>query len=215
MTKTLGIDDVLGPNTALVEFGVALHWLAPRRKNPMADDWSVLDRADMDHLKATYVQGANIGWRLGEVSNTPLGYLMLIDLDVRKPEKVGEAHAALDRILPDWRNLPSIISGSGGQSRHFVFFSDKPFRSKKLISSPNHEEVWDARLQRNVKKKDWEIDFFGSGKQAVLPPSIHPDAPPPRANAGDTGNRGWAGPIASASTCAAPCLCDASSAGRG
>jgi predicted P-loop ATPase len=35
--------------------------------------------------------------------------------------------------------------------------------------------VRDDKLGRDVKKRDWEIDLFGPGKQAVLPPSVHPD----------------------------------------
>jgi hypothetical protein len=35
--------------------------------------------------------------------------------------------------------------------------------------------VPDPKLGRDVKKRDWEIELFGTGKQVVLPPSIHPD----------------------------------------
>ena len=27
-----------------------------------------------------------------------------------------------------------------------------------------------------LKRWDWEIELFGTGKQAVLPPSVHPDS---------------------------------------
>ena len=39
--------------------------------------------------------------------------------------------------------------------------------------------VHDPRLGRDVKKNDWEIELFGTGKQAVIPPSIHPDTGKP------------------------------------
>lgn len=35
--------------------------------------------------------------------------------------------------------------------------------------------VHDPRLGRDVKKNDWEMELFGTGKQVAIPPSIHPD----------------------------------------
>jgi hypothetical protein len=34
--------------------------------------------------------------------------------------------------------------------------------------------VHDSAKGREVKKRHWEIDLIGTGKQAVIPPSIHP-----------------------------------------
>jgi hypothetical protein len=35
--------------------------------------------------------------------------------------------------------------------------------------------VHDEKLGREVKKRHWEIELFGTGKQVAMPPSIHPD----------------------------------------
>ncbi len=140
----------------LIGMGAALHLLKPREKAPIASGWSTAPRATEADLSAAYIPGANIGVRLGEPSKTHAGYLHLIDLDIRKPEATAEAWAKLAEVLPNHADLPTVISGSG-TGRHFYFFSDDSLSSKKL-----------------AKGDGWEIELFGNGKQAVLPPSIHP-----------------------------------------
>ncbi|TKB99720.1 MAG: hypothetical protein E5W81_02160, partial [Mesorhizobium sp.] len=116
-----------------------------------------------------------IGIRLGEPSKTDGGYLHLIDLDIRKPELAAEAWGVVESMWPDARRLPSVISGSGGESRHLYFLSDKPFRKQTVAKSKGWEKIWDERQKKFVVKHDWMVDLFGTGVQAVLPPSIHPD----------------------------------------
>lgn len=145
------------PVADLLDMGAALHWLQPGQKRPIAEGWSEAPRATRADLERQYVPGANIGIRLGEYSKTPAGYLHLIDLDIRKPEAEAEAWATVRKLVPTVDELPTVISGSGA-GRHFYFFSPTPLRSEKL-----------------AKGDGWEIELFGTGKQAVLPPSIHPD----------------------------------------
>jgi archaellum biogenesis ATPase FlaH len=141
--------------------GAALHWLQPGQKRPIAEGWSTAPRAKRTDLERQHIEGANVGIRLGEPSKTPAGYLHLIDLDIRKPEAEADAWAAARRLVPTLDQLPMVISGSG-TGRHFYFFSPTPLRSEKL-----------------AKGVGWEIELFGTGKQAVLPPSIHPDTGQP------------------------------------
>jgi predicted P-loop ATPase len=84
-----------------------------------------------------------------------------LDLDIRKPEAESAAWSEIRRLVPTLDELPTVISGSGA-GRHFYFFSPTPLRSEKL-----------------AKGDGWEIELFGTGKQAVLPPSIHPDTGQP------------------------------------
>ncbi len=149
--------------------GVALHWLHPGQKRPIADGWSTAARATRADLDAQYIEGANVGIRLGEPSKTPAGYLHLIDLDIRTPEAAAEAWATARRLVPTLDELPTVISGSE-TGRHFYFWSEVPLRSEKLAKS-------DERLSDG--RRAWEIELFGTGKQAVLPPSIHPDTGKP------------------------------------
>ncbi|MER9833386.1 PriCT-2 domain-containing protein [Mesorhizobium sp. M0145] len=147
----------------LIEAGASLHWLVPFEKRPIANDWSNVPLQSEAALRATYRQDANIGIRLGEPSKTEGGYLHIIDLDIRKPALAAQVWAKLLTLWPAARMFPSVISGSGGESRHLYFLADKPFR-KKVIAHV---------------KDEWEIVLMGTGSQAVIPPSIHPDTRQP------------------------------------
>lgn len=163
----------------LAAAGVSVHWLQRRTKKPVGVDgkgggWQTAETQTIEELQASYRRGYNIGLRPGEHSHTPYGYLHVIDLDIRKEDQVEAALAELRRLWPDYSLAPFVISGSGGSSRHFYFFTDKPFGSMKLGRSEGSEMVFDASLGRDVKKADWEIELYGSRKQIAIPPSIHP-----------------------------------------
>lgn len=158
----------------LVSAGFALHWLRIRSKAPAQAEWSGKPVATIEELSKSFREGQNLGVRLGEWSSTESGYGHLIDLDIRDESKRAEAYAKLSEYI-DYKTLPCVKSGSGGSSRHFYFFCDTPFPSKKLAHSKTFQMVLDEKKQRDVKKWDWEIELFGTGKQAVIPPSIHPD----------------------------------------
>lgn len=158
-----------------VAAGFSVHWLKAQSKAPVESAWSTLPRKTLDQLEASYAADLNVGVRLGEYSKVGGGYLHAIDLDIRKDELVDEAHARLAALFPTYTALPHVISGSGGESRHFYFVTDKPFASRKLARSEGFSMVFDPAKGRPVKKHDWEIDLFGTGKQVAMPPSVHPD----------------------------------------
>ena len=68
-----------------------------------------------------------------------------------------------------------MISGSGSGSFHLYIVTDKPYRSKKIAYSAEFVTGKDGK-----KHRAWEIELFGTGKQVVLPPSIHPSGNPYR-----------------------------------
>ncbi|MBT1517030.1 bifunctional DNA primase/polymerase [Bradyrhizobium sp. SRL28] len=134
------------------------------------DSWSTERVASLATLTKTHRDGYNLGVRLGEPSFFNDLYLHCIDLDIRDPDKADEAWGALLELIPEARSLPSVISGSMGESRHLYFLTDRPFPSKKLRHSTE-------KIIGKDKKAHWawEIERFGTGKQVVVPPSIHPD----------------------------------------
>nr|WP_309142487.1 PriCT-2 domain-containing protein [Bradyrhizobium sp. sGM-13] len=134
------------------------------------DSWSTERVASLATLTKTHRDGYNLGVRLGEPSLFNDLYLHCIDLDIRDPDKADEAWGALLELIPEARSLPSVISGSMGESRHLYFLTDRPFPSKKLRHSTE-------KIIGKDKKAHWawEIERFGTGKQVVVPPSIHPD----------------------------------------
>lgn len=154
----------------LVAEGFAVHRLRARSKAPVEDAWSTAPVYTLAQLRAAWREDDNAGVRLGALSKVGAHYLHAIDMDVRDPARVAEARAALAKFIPEFDTLPYVISGSGGESRHFYFLTEKPFRSKKLRHSA--EKVTDKD-----GKQHWafELELFGTGKQVALPPSIHPD----------------------------------------
>lgn len=159
----------------MVEAGVSVHWLKRRSKAPVDDGWQLAETQTFDELQASWSRGLNVGVRPGEYSHTPAGYLHLIDLDIRDPAQADDAWAWLVARWPEAKAAPFVISGSGGESRHIYFFTDRPFRSRKIAKSSGHALVFDAKKERDVKKYDWEIEVFGTRKQVAMPPSVHPD----------------------------------------
>jgi hypothetical protein len=173
MNASAGIphhEQVLSAIEPLVEAGFAVHRLRARSKAPLADSWSTAPVQTMADLRRLMRENENIGVRLGEPSKVAGHYLHVIDLDIRDNAKLIEAKAALASFLPEYEALPFVISGSGGESRHFYFLTERPFRSKKLAHSV--EKITDT-----AGKQHWayEVELFGTGKQVAMPPSIHPD----------------------------------------
>lgn len=109
------------------------------------------------------------------------GYLHVLDIDIRVEDLCDEAWAALAELFPGLNiaDLPCVQSGSGGESRHLYFITDKPFRSKKLRTSEGKHRHFDKKKGRDVWSYDYEIELFGTGKQVAMPPSIHPDTGKP------------------------------------
>lgn len=156
--------------------GFAIHWLHPKSKKPIGRDWSEKPVFSPAELADTYAEGNNAGVRTGKWSEISGYFLHIIDVDVRKDDLADEAMARLSEMLPemDKSRTPSVISGSGGASRHFYVLCEQPFPIRKFAHSPTFEMVWDEEKGRDVKKWDWELQLLGTGAQAVVPPSIHP-----------------------------------------
>lgn len=187
MASSLDESEILSAVAPLVAAGFAIHWLRPRSKAPSAAQWSTAPVATIDDLRQTHRSGANVGARFGEHSRTEAGYLHLLDVDVRVAEYADEAWEALAALFPgiDLATFPSVISGSGGASRHVYFVTDKPFSGKLLAVSEGKHRRSKVDAATGERKEgwsyDWEIELYGTGKQAVLPPSIHPDTGKPYA----------------------------------
>src|SRR5690606_27435910 len=158
-----------------IEIGAAIHWLAPKKKSPVERQWTSAPRYNAVQLRSSYKPGYNVGLRTGEPSKTQYGYIHVLDVDIRKPEMAAEAWAKVSEILPNYKSLPSVISGSRGESRHLYFLSESPLASKKLFRSEGFDMVFNPKLDREEKKRHWEIDIKATRTQLVLPPSIHPD----------------------------------------
>lgn len=159
---------------SLVAAGFAIHRLHKKSKAPVGKDWSEKPVLSFERLSRLYKEGENVGVRLGKWSKVGGGFLHVIDLDIRDPGKADAARARLTELFPEWTSFPTVISGSGGESRHLYLITDKPFPSKKLAHSD--EKIIGADGKKHWA---WEIELFGTGKQVAMPPSIHPDTGKP------------------------------------
>ena len=140
--------------------GFAIHWLKPRSKAPVESGWTTGPRKTWEQLKKAYRPGYNVGVRLGEPSKINGAYLACIDVDIKKPEGLKPAVKEL-ALLTKGFEFPEVRSGSGGGSRHLYCITKKPF---KMITVAKHPT--------------WEICIYSTGRQMVLPPSIHPSGKP-------------------------------------
>ncbi len=166
---------ILEAALSLRDLGFTCHWLHSKQKRPKGNDWQNVPVASAAQLGSSYVNRDNLGVRLGEPSRLTDGnYLHVLDVDIRVPSLAEEAIAKLEELLPGaYATLPMVQSGSGGHSFHLYFVTDKPFRSKRLAVSDGKHRDAEGRWHY-----DWEIELFGTGKQVVLPPSIHPSGKP-------------------------------------
>lgn len=161
------LDDFL----RLRKAGFAILLLKPKSKSPFESKWASKPVMSLDELESEYRKGDNGGVRLGKHSKIGKYYLYAVDMDIRDVNYLKQAQKQVELLLEgSLDDFPAVISGSGGESRHFYFLSDREFTSKKVWHS-------DTKITGDDGKEHWgaEVEFFGTGKQLVVPPSIHPD----------------------------------------
>ncbi|MGP6089491.1 DUF5906 domain-containing protein [Antarctobacter jejuensis] len=155
-------DEIMRETADLREIHAALMRVKPKSKAAIEKGWSKAPVLTGDAFAAKRQPGENVGIRLGEPSKALFGYFCAIDFDVKTPEAEPQARAALLRHCPNAMDLPSVISGSGGASRHFYIFSPEPLASWTI-----------------AKGDGWEVAVKGTGTYVVAPGSIHPDTGQP------------------------------------
>ncbi len=163
---------MLAENELAIRAGLSAIPLKNRSKAPFQQDWTERERYSYEQLEKLVTGERNIGARLGlssKLKNGEILHALDVDIDSDHPDDIAELHEFLDDILPDWRDFPKVQSGSGGDARHIYFTSDRPMGSGRVAKSKTTVEV------NGKKKPAWQIDRYGTGKQVVMPPSIHPD----------------------------------------
>lgn len=153
-------DFVLSEAKRVHALGFAVLLLHPKSKRPKGNRWTSGPRTPWEDLKKSYRAGDNIGVRLGEPSKLGESYLTCIDVDIKEPIFKEAALTALKKLIGN-ESCPEVRSGSGNGSRHLYCRTTRPF---KMLTIEKHE--------------GWEICVYSSGRQMVLPPSIHPSGKP-------------------------------------
>ncbi len=192
-------DLILKEGLRLYKLGMAVHWIKPNSKAPVKGGWSGPKRDPWDELEAEFQEGYGLGVRLGESSKVGANFLANIDVDIKSqdPRHRKEAMAAVMSRFPQLKTAPVVKTGYGYR---FFAVTEKPLASGKITASKEQTVVMmptadisqqqlravsegvmtQAQLDAGYRVRTaWEIEFMSSGKQVVLPPSIHPDTGKP------------------------------------
>ena len=149
--------------------------LRPRSKAPTAPGWTKAPSLTADDFAALNGADYNIGCRTGIPGPGGLAHYC-VDVDLRDgapKEEVAAAKAALAGEFPEYESFPSVVSGSGGQSRHYHFRGPPGLKSRKLYQGK--KRYVDLRGDAPRTHRCVEVELFARGKQVAMPPSIHPD----------------------------------------
>lgn len=184
----------------LYDLGFAVHWIKSGSKAPVKSGWSGPTRDDWSVVEKDYVKGYGLGVRLGESSKVGGGYLANIDVDIKSSERrhKTEARTYIGKHFPGLLTHAPIVETSYGLR---IFVRTKtPLPSGKLTSSNEDTVVFMPTAEVNKRqlkavgegkitqeqldagfrvRPAWEVEFMSTGKQVVLPPSIHPETKNP------------------------------------
>lgn len=175
--------------------GLSLHWLHPKSKRPIGNNWPTVERRSWEHLTKTFKKGNNIGVRTGVNSKLPDGtYLVILDIDVKSPDPkdASTAYKIAEKFIGKrLAECPCVKSGRGGASLHVycrvekaaasynIARSEKSVKVKMPSVPPGKKEIaalTDQEISEGLRiRSAYEIDLLSDGKQAAIPPSIHPD----------------------------------------
>lgn len=176
--------DMLLEALRLQAMGFAVHWLRPASKIPVAEGWATAPVMSAEDLRATYRPGMNLGFRPGKWSAVKGREVCVLDIDLRGGERyANEAYAAAAGML-DGLFTPNVFTGSVvGRHQYLLFpIGQSP---AKAATTLRQSDVWaDASgtpcaIGTSGAKPAWVIELLSTGKNVVMPPSIHPDTNKP------------------------------------
>lgn len=177
------MDKTITEAIRLCEMGFAIHWLWPRTKIPVDGDWARAPVKSTEQLTASYRPGYNMGFRPGKWSVVGGKEICVLDVDIRGGiDCVDEAYAAMATLVD--RAQPTVQTGSIiGRHVYFGFpiGTSPPIAATTLIKSrtwvlPDFTVCAEGAPD---SKPAWLIELLSTGKNCVMPPSIHPDTHAP------------------------------------
>lgn len=175
--------DMLKEAVRLRKLGFAIHWLVPGEKRPISNGWADAPVMPVEELKKSYRVGYNVGFRPGKWSVVNDREICVLDVDVRGgPTFAEEAYCAAAAMLGSKEF--DVISGSGVGRHRFLAFplggspasAATTLRQSDVSIDPDGK-LCPAGLQG--ARPAWLIELLSTGKNVVLPPSIHPDTRQP------------------------------------
>lgn len=176
-------DNIKNTALALREMGFAVHWLLPGEKRPVERGWANAPIASIAQLEASYRPGYNAGFRPGKWSIVDGKEVVVLDVDVRGgPEFAQEAYAVANTVL-DGAFDPHVLSGSQ-VGRHQYLLLPKGQSPDLAATTLRQSDIGilngaTCSLDTPGALPAYLIEMLSTGKNCVLPPSIHPDTGKP------------------------------------
>lgn len=158
--------------------GFAVHWLRPQSKAPISAKWSTASVATAAELSATYRSGFNVGFRAGTPSTIDGKVLCVLDIDVRGGAAYQqEALEAADKLFGEAIKYDLISGSQVGRHKYLLFpVGRAPTKAATtLVQSSVFVDPTGAPCAPGAKhaKRAWLVEILSSGKNVVLPPSVH------------------------------------------
>jgi len=178
------MDEMLTEALRLRNLGFAVHWLRPGEKIPVASGWSDAPVPAVTDLKRSYVSGYNLGFRPGKFTVVNGKEICVLDVDIRGGDAYAEeAYAAAKSMLSG--HPFDVMSGSiVGRHKYLAVPIGKS--PSKAATTLRQSDIWidaetgEPRVPGSPNARPaWLIEILSTGKNVVLPPSIHPDTKKP------------------------------------
>lgn len=164
---------------ALREQGFAIHWLRPKEKSPIDHGWANAPVSSAAALQSSFRDGYNVGFRPGKWSVVDGYEIIVLDIDIRGgPSFAEEAYAVAATILGGSFD-PHVKTGSL-IGRHQYLRTPIGSAPKKAATTLRQSDIWvrDGRIcspDTKDARPAYVIEVLSTGKNVVLPPSVHPD----------------------------------------
>jgi len=177
------MNDILKTALTLREMGFAVHWLAPKEKRPVEPGWANAPVKTTKELTMSYQNGYNVGFRPGKWSVVDGHEIIVVDIDVRGGERYAQEAYSVAATVLGGEFQPHVKSGSG-VGRHQYVRVPRGQSPAKAATTLRQSDIWirDGAVcspGTTDSKPAYVIEVLSTGKNVVLPPSIHPDSGKP------------------------------------
>jgi hypothetical protein len=177
------MNDILKTALVLREMGFAIHWLVPREKRPLEEGWADAPVKTIAQLEQSYAAGYNVGFRPGKCSVVNGKEVVVLDVDIRGGAAFAEEAYAVANSVLGGAFGPQVKSGSGW-GRHQYLLTPKGTSPDVSAKTLRESDIWILNgevCSPNTKGAHpaYVIELLSTGKNCVLPPSIHPDSGKP------------------------------------
>lgn len=160
------------------EHGLAVHWNRAASKAPVAAVWNDAPISTSKELMESHQSSFNVGFRAGKFSIVRGHFVGVLDVDIKHPDFEAEANAAANQLM-EGKFDPTVVSGSCVGRHQYLLVVPGSIPDKAATTLRQSDvSVKDGKVVPKGtpgSKPAWTVEFLYTGKNVVMPPSIHPD----------------------------------------